>query len=231
MSPPFVNPGVSLRKSGIGQRFHEHLAEREGFELSTVSGPCCRGNYLAEMTGICEEFERYCAAFEARGKPRDLAPPVSTYAGLWQCGGWCRSHVTRDPMTKTKSKKSGKPRGARAESKRRICPAVGGNRGSQPIAYPHPAASANIAADGPKRAHSKQARMIAMLGTPAGVTIDAMMQATGWQQHSVRGFLAGVIRKRLGLALLSEPGEGGRIYRISDQATSRVTKVKVGKAA
>jgi hypothetical protein len=66
------------------------------------------------------------------------------------------------------------------------------------------------------RAASKQARIIAMLRGPRGVTIAAITDATGWQQHSVRGFLAGVVRKKLGLTLLSVPADGGRIYRIAD---------------
>jgi hypothetical protein len=62
---------------------------------------------------------------------------------------------------------------------------------------------------------SKQARVIAMLQSPAGATIAAMMQATGWQQHSVRGFLAGVVRKRLKLKLGSKKVDGTRVYRVA----------------
>jgi hypothetical protein len=61
---------------------------------------------------------------------------------------------------------------------------------------------------------SKQSHVIAMLRSPVGATIDAMMKATGWQQHSVRGFLAGVVRKRLNLKLSSEKVNGNRIYKI-----------------
>jgi hypothetical protein len=65
-------------------------------------------------------------------------------------------------------------------------------------------------------APSKQSRVIAMLQAPAGVTIAAMMKATGWQQHSVRGFLAGVVRKRLKLKLESKKnGDGERVYLIA----------------
>jgi hypothetical protein len=62
---------------------------------------------------------------------------------------------------------------------------------------------------------SKQSHVIAMLQSPAGATIAAMMKATGWQQHSVRGFLAGVVRKRLKLKLGSKKVDGERIYRIT----------------
>jgi hypothetical protein len=63
--------------------------------------------------------------------------------------------------------------------------------------------------------NSKQSRVITMLQSPSGATIAAMMKATGWQQHSVRGFLAGVVRKRLKLKLGSEKVDANRVYRIS----------------
>ena len=62
---------------------------------------------------------------------------------------------------------------------------------------------------------TKQSHVIAMLQSPAGATIAAMTKATGWQQHSVRGFLAGVVRKRLKLKLGSKKVDGERTYRIT----------------
>ena len=70
------------------------------------------------------------------------------------------------------------------------------------------------------RRESKKALIIAMLRAPAGATISAMAHAAKWQSHSVRGFLAGVVRKKLGLALVSADGENGRVYRITDCTAS-----------
>src|SRR5258705_13159982 len=73
------------------------------------------------------------------------------------------------------------------------------------------------------RSDTKHARIVALLRALAGTTIAAIMAATGWQQHSVRGFLAGVVRKKLGLNLVSERTEKGRVYRIKDGRASSAT--------
>jgi len=66
------------------------------------------------------------------------------------------------------------------------------------------------------RAYSKQAKLIAMLKTAKGATIDEIVKAFDWQPHTVRGAIAGALKKKLGLNVTSEKVEGrGRVYRIS----------------
>jgi len=65
---------------------------------------------------------------------------------------------------------------------------------------------------------SKSDRVLALLKQTGGATLDELMKATKWQAHSVRGFLSGAVRKRKGLAVLSEcDGEGARRYRIEER--------------
>jgi hypothetical protein len=69
---------------------------------------------------------------------------------------------------------------------------------------------------GPRtRENSKQANVIGMLKRPEGATIAQICEATGWQPHTVRGTFAGALKKKLGLNLISEKGDGDRIYRIA----------------
>ncbi len=71
-----------------------------------------------------------------------------------------------------------------------------------------------LSSNKPSRADSKQALVLAMLHQKQGTTIAAVMKSTGWQPHSVRGFLTAVVRKKLGLMLVSEKTDEERVYRI-----------------
>ena len=80
----------------------------------------------------------------------------------------------------------------------------------------------------PAPKETKQGQVLALLHQ--GTTIAAIMQATGWQQHSVRGFFAGVVRKKLGLNLTSKKTEAGRIYRIGAAKQPKAPKSASRKA-
>jgi hypothetical protein len=107
-------------------------------------------------------------------------------------------------MTKAKSKR--KPASSANGSKTKIGNSVRRTTARKTL-QPQPTA----------RRESKKAHIVAMLRTPGGATIEAMARAAKWQPHSVRGFLAGVVGKKLGLTLVSADGENGRVYRITDR--------------
>ena len=114
----------------------------------------------------------------------------------------------RTALRLTGQKTSGRSRSARRKS-------------IKPKAEPRSAAGQQQRSPETKRADSKQGRIIAMLRAASGATIQAITDATGWQPHSVRGFLAGVVRKKLGLTLVSVVAKGGRVYRIVDRTDAR----------
>jgi hypothetical protein len=75
----------------------------------------------------------------------------------------------------------------------------------------------------PARSGTKQEAVLALLRQPTGATILAMMKVTGWQPHSIRGFLTGVVRKKLKLKLGSKTVDGVRTYHVADEASPKAS--------
>lgn len=122
--------------------------------------------------------------------PRDPAPlAMAPLRGFGGDGAECRYHQKDHPqMSHSKS-----PR-AKSVAK----------RSAKPERIPSASSGSG----------TKQEAVLALLREPQRTTIATIMKATGWQPHSVRGFLTAVVRKKLGLTVLSEKPGDERIYRI-----------------
>ena len=102
-----------------------------------------------------------------------------------------------------------KPRVAPAKGKagKKATPAEKGHKAPKAAKQPKPATSG--------REGSKTAKVLDLLKRPGGATAKELMKATGWQSHSVRGFLSGTVGKKMGLAVLSAKTEDGeRAYSV-----------------
>jgi DNA-binding MarR family transcriptional regulator len=145
--------------------------------------------------GLLEEkpAARSAAAWrEGEGGRRMML--VITDAGLQAIDGELAGELSKQT---TPSKAQAKKRGGRAT--RKSAAATPKNEKSQTAV----------------RQGTKQARLIDLLKRKKGATIKEIVEATGWQAHSVRGAISGALKKKLGLAVTSEPVEKrGRVYRI-----------------
>jgi hypothetical protein len=120
---------------------------------------------------------------------------------------------TKPEVAATATKAKGRPQKAARKGQRAARAAKAGQE-------PRKARTATTAKKGPARkgrTDTKQAKLIAMLQNRAGATIEELTTTFGWQPHTVRGAIAGALKKKLRLNVTSEKVEGrGRVYRIAD---------------
>ena len=84
-----------------------------------------------------------------------------------------------------------------------------------------PTSTLLVPSAGPLKRNSKQSACLTLLARPNGATIEDLQSATGWQSHSIRGFLAGAVKKKLGLTLVSSKADGNvRRYRVVNARAS-----------
>lgn len=77
-----------------------------------------------------------------------------------------------------------------------------------------------VAEKAPPKTRSKLDTLVALLRDPAGATLEAMMAATGWQAHSVRGAISGSLKKKMAITIISEKVDGVRTYRAAQESAA-----------
>ena len=128
-------------------------------------------------------------------------------------------------------KKARSPRAKQPSVRNGVKPTTSRSREAteRPAPSKHPLPQASVPK--PIRASSKLTTVLTMLRAPGGTAIADIMKATGWQQHSVRGFFAGAVRKKLGLTLVSETIGEERVYRIVPPAAPKPAASKSARRA
>jgi hypothetical protein len=165
-------------------------------------------------------LERCCGWPWGALKHSGMPPRLGFHsAGLRSCGGWRRDDLRKPSMGKPNSNSNAKEKSKSAKKSTVACRPQTPRRRHAPARPSTPASSRSTVRDG-----TKAGRIVEMLRAPAGATIAGMMSATGWQSHSVRGFLAGMVRKKLKLNLVSEPSDKGRIYRVKERRAQTAQK-------
>ena len=126
--------------------------------------------------------------------------------------------------TKSAASKKGSAQSKTASRRKVTSPAANAKRPTRSVESKTErvaAAKTRVKIDQPKVERvTKQERVLTLLSQSEGASIEEMMQATDWQQHSVRGFLAGTVKRKLGFSLTSlKPNDGVRRYRIETRRT------------
>ena len=139
--------------------------------------------------------------------PWDRTPRVADLSGVEVVRRWCRL-PRRILMARSKTRSNPRSRPAKQ---------LKSNTNTQ-------------TASRSSRGTTKHDRVLGLLRSRGGTTIAAISKVTGWQPHSVRGFFASVVKKKLGLTLESEKTTSGRIYRIVRAKTSAPSPSALGTA-
>ena len=166
------------------------------------------------------QTERYCVQFEALAALRDPAPPASSLRWGFGGGGGGGRITEGDPDDQSKVEAQACVTRKRQQDQDPYRRKANDRAQDRTTQARYRAGDSSAAAELHRR-ESKKAHIIAMLRAPGGVTIEAMARAAKWQPHSVRGFLAGVVRKKLGLTLVS--ADGAKRARLPDYGSHGVS--------